>query len=428
MAVSGSVVVVGLGPGHRDLVTSAARRALDEADVVVLRTRRHPACDDYPSAIACDDIYDSAADLDAAYNLIVDRVVSLALSGQRVAYAVPGSVAVAESTVRRLRDHPGVDTRTVDGVSFVELAWSRLGIDPFEHGVRLVDAHRFAEQAAGATGPLLVGQCDSVSVLSDIKLSADGGPDVTFLQRLGLPEEAIVTVPWSELDRSVTVDHLTSLFVPGRGPDLGASIVRLDELVRRLRADCPWDRRQTHTSLVTHLVEETYELVDAIDEFDPDDAASIEALAEELGDVAFQVVFHAVLASEQGLFDLASVLEDTHDKLVSRHPHVFAADPSGGSAGQADADLVASWERRKLDEKGRTSIVDGIATNLPALALAAKAVRKARTADVRLPAPNPEVAVLWSAVEAAVAAGADPEHQLRSAARDALDAIRASGA
>src|SRR5204863_5350897 len=138
----------------------------------------------------------------------------------------------------------------VPALSFLDLAWTRLGVDPVASGARIVDGHRFAVEAAGVAGPLLVAQCDTVAVLSDVKLALDlDGPPVVVLQRLGAPDEAIFTVERSELDRAVRPDHLTSLWLPDAAPSVASEVARFDELVHILRERCPWDREQTHHSL-----------------------------------------------------------------------------------------------------------------------------------------------------------------------------------
>ena len=122
---------------------------------------------------------------------------------------------------------------------------------------------------------------------------------------------------------------------------------------------CPWDRSQSHGSLARHLLEETYEALDAIEAVaatEPDVAPeAMDHLAEELGDLLFQVCFHAVLAAEEGRFTLADVARGVHDKLVARHPHVF-----GDVVADTPEDVAAAWEARKLHEKGRSSVTEGI--------------------------------------------------------------------
>src|SRR5690606_34197944 len=119
-----------------------------------------------------------------------------------------------------------VDLEVHAGMSFIDLAWVRLGVDPFEDGVRPVDAHRFAIAAAGERGPLLVAHCHNQRVLSDVKLSVDDPPTepVVVLQRLGLPDELVTTVAWEDLDRTVEADHLTSVFVPTLATPVAADV------------------------------------------------------------------------------------------------------------------------------------------------------------------------------------------------------------
>src|SRR5213079_217596 len=123
----------------------------------------------------------------------------------------PGSPLVGERSVELLMTDGRVDVELVAGLSFLDLAWARLRVDPLAAGARLVDGQRFAVQAAGAAGPLLVGQCDSLDVLSAIKLAVEDPPrePVVVLQRLGLPDESVTEVAWADLDRTVRPDHLT---------------------------------------------------------------------------------------------------------------------------------------------------------------------------------------------------------------------------
>ena len=145
------------------------------------------------------------------------------------------------------------------------------------------------------------------------------------MQALGTPDEQIVTTTWAELDRSVEADHLTSLWIPHLAAPVGAEYVRFHQLARTLREQCPWDIEQTHQSLVPYLLEETYEVVDAMQALDPDDPTTDDHLIEELGDLLYQIEFHATIAEQEGRFTIADVAAGVHDKLVRRHPHVFGA-------------------------------------------------------------------------------------------------------
>ena len=399
--------VVGLGPAGPELITAGTLAILADAEQVFLRTGRHPAAVAVERARTFDHHYESAETFDDVYRTIVDDLVAAATTGGPVVYAVPGSPTVAERTVVLLAAHPSVTSGEVTvvvhpSVSFLDVAFARLGVDPVAAGVRLVDAGQFALDAAGERGPLLVAQCWSRQVLSDVKLSVESAPDVlvTVLHHLGLPDELMEEVPWQDLDRSFEPDHLTSLWIPHLAAPVATELVALGELVRTLRERCPWDQRQTHGSLSRHLLEESYEVLEAIDELDAVDAgigtaigedsdresAAVAHLEEELGDLLFQVYFHATLAAEEGRFTLADVARGVHDKLVARHPHVF-----GDVSAETADDVAANWEAIKKAEKGRSSVTEGIPASLPALALAAKLQRKATAIGMVLPTLSAEI-------------------------------------
>jgi tetrapyrrole methylase family protein/MazG family protein len=434
------LTVVGLGPGGADLVLPAARRALVEATRVVARTERHPAVDDLRAEgvtiESFDHLYEREPDLDHVYTSIVDALLA---AEPGTVYAVPGSPVVAERTVMMLHDQLGADLRIVPGVSFADLAWAHLGVDPLG-GARVVDARSFAIDAAGASGRLLIAQCDSPLVLSDVKLGLlDVLPaehPVTVLQRLGLADEHVERIPLEDLDRGgFRPDHLTSVYVDTGDAAVAAEFARLWQITLRLRGPggCPWDAKQTHHSLARHLLEESYEVIEAIerlpagapndDEDVPDGA--YDALCDELGDLLFQSMIHSALAAEAGAFTIADVAQGIHDKLIRRHPHVF------GDLSLATADdVVRSWEQIKRGEQGdhTSSLVAGIATTLPALLLLPKLYRKAVTvgldpgADARAALDQAVAAGDVGEIVAAAAALAwahdvDPEAAAKAAAQ-----------
>jgi tetrapyrrole methylase family protein/MazG family protein len=420
---------VGLGPAGSDLLTAGTLARIEAIPHRYLRTARHPAAEAVPDAGSFDHLYDAHDSFDSVYAAIVEALVVAAGAPGEVLYGVPGSPVVAERTVELLVADDRVEVELLPALSFLDLAWARLGVDPVALGARLVDGRRFATEAAGERGPLLVGQCDQRHVLSDIKLTLDDGPDVVVLQRLGLRDEQVRTVAWDDIDRAVEPDHLTSLWIPTLAEPVANEVERFHELVRTLRAECPWDREQTHASLTRHLLEETYEVLEAIDHVDVDAGVGFDALEEELGDLLFQVVFHSVLAAEEGQFTLADVARGIHDKLHARHPHVFEP----GAATTDVQQLTVDWERRKVEEKGRASVMDGIPVALPALAYAAKVQKKAESQGVpwrtllgEQDGRDSDLALrLLELVDDARAAGADPETELRAAAqrlREAFDA------
>ncbi|MCA1691155.1 MAG: MazG family protein [Actinobacteria bacterium] len=413
-----AIVVVGLGPAGPDLLSGAVRSAIDRVERRFVRTSRHPSAAAVPSATTFDALYDKAGSLEEVYAGIVEALAEAAAEESPVLYAVPGSPMVAERTVELLLANPRLEVEVLAGMSFLDLAWARLEVDPVAAGVRLVDGHRFAVEAAGERGPLLVAQCDSTAVLSDVKLAVEGEPpaEVTVLHHLGLPDERVRTVAWADLDREGDVDHLTTLYIPELAAPVAGEVARFAELVRTLRQRCPWDREQTHQSLTRHLLEETYEVLDAVSELDAGGAGSgYPHLEEELGDLLFQVVFHATLAAEAGEFTLADVARGVHDKLVGRHPHVFG-DVQADTAGQ----VMRNWEHLKQAEKGAASLMDGLPGHFPSLLYAHKVQRKAASVGLEpvsagAGAPGSAIGdLLFQVVSQAREAGVDPEAALRA--------------
>ncbi len=324
-----------------------------------LRTSVHPSAHLVHDAVTFDDLYEQADTFDDVYAEIADRLVAAAAEFGEVIYVVPGSPLVLERSVRTLRNDPRIECVLLPAMSFLDLVWARLAIDPVETGVRLVDGHEFATAAAGVTGAVLVAHTHANWVLSQIKLSIDdpvGGLDqtpVVLLRALGTSDETIVHTTWSEMDRAIEADHLTCLYIPSLAASVADGYVRFHQLTRTLRERCPWDIEQTHQSLLPYLIEETYEVVDAIEQLDADQALTDEALIEELGDLLYQIEFHATIAEQQGRFTIADVTRGVHDKLVRRHPHVF-----GDADGQlvdvsGTSEVLSNWEAIKRDEKQR---------------------------------------------------------------------------
>jgi uncharacterized protein YabN with tetrapyrrole methylase and pyrophosphatase domain len=192
----------------------------------------------------------------------------------------------------------------------------------------------------------------------------------------------------------------------GANRDLAAALTRLDEITRRLRRDCPWDRDQDERSIVPHTVEEAYELADAA--HSGDDLK----LVDELGDVLFQVYFLALLLEERGQGNLVQVADHVREKLIRRHPHVF------GSVGADTAEEVRrNWDQIKRDDESGGAIFGDIPENLPSTLYAKKVLKRAENAGFVLDSDSEDPGErLLAAVRAAVDAGVDPELALRRAA------------
>jgi tetrapyrrole methylase family protein / MazG family protein len=448
------VRVVGLGPGTLDHVTRGTFSLLTEAPVARLRTREHPSAAAFLDVPSYDVFYERALSFEDLYQSIADDLVSLAAraaSGE-VVYAVPGSPIVAERTVELLLGRDDVTVILEPAVSVIDLACAALGRDPMAGGLRVVDALESINDFRGP-GPLLILQTYSPEILASVSDRLPPTGYVTVLHHLGLEDEVITSLRANELASFESADHLTSLWVE-EFRDAGVAMADLVDLVRRLRAECPWDQEQTHASLTKHLLEEAYETVDALEAFvamearGEDDDALIAHVEEELGDLLVQVVLHAELGDEEGNFNFASIADALRDKLIHRHPHVF------GDLTASSADEVAGrWEVLKRQEKGRESVVDGVVWQMPALTLYAKLLRKAAMVDVALSSEesslaealkalrtlsrnsaldatvaNDESARAWgdavsSLAAAASLAGVDLEGALRARARELHDEI-----
>ena len=209
---------------------------------------------------------------------------------------------------------------------------------------------------------------------------------------------------------------------------------KLDELIAvlaRLRAPggCAWDREQTHESLVPYLIEETHELVEAIETRGRDPLTRRDEVIEELGDVLYQVIFHSDLAAEAGEFTIEDVAAHMTAKMIGRHPHVF-----GDAIAATSDEVVALWDLRKAEEKPhRTSVLDGIPQGMPSLALADKLIGRARkvgivVADTATAEPLDSEehlgALLLAIVSSAKAGGLDAERALRATLRGLQEEIR----
>jgi tetrapyrrole methylase family protein/MazG family protein len=358
-----TIHVVGLGPAGARLLTSETSQLLASGLPVILRTRHHPAVPELdPRARwqSCDDLYEREPSFDDTYAAAVERVLEAAVRGD-VVYAVPGSPSVAEATVALLRERAAVvgqSVRVYPALSFVDLAVNVLGIDA--GNLQVCDA---AELRIDSWRPALVAQVFNRDAAGALKLQLlevyPASHEVVLLHALGSPGERIQRVALERLDQR-PFGHLDSIYVPPLDPL--ADLRRFDglhEIIRRLHAPggCPWDREQTHSSLRPHLLEETYETLEAIDSGDPG------RLSEELGDLLLQVLMHAAVAEREGTFALADVTDHIGRKLIRRHPHVFGAERA-----ESAEQVHRNWEALKKAEQPERSALEGVPASMPALA------------------------------------------------------------
>lgn len=395
----GELIIVGLGPGALGLLTMETWDMLTTADKLLLRTAKHPTVTELNARgvrfTSYDYVYDEQQTFEQVYEFIAKDCLRQVQEGQRIVYAVPGSPLVAEKTVtliRSLAAQQQIPVKILPGMSFIEVLYVKLGIDPID-GLTVLDSSDLPALPPELNTALVVTQVYNRQVASDTKLALmEFYPDdyiITAVRKLGLPDEEIKQVPLFELDRLPVIDHLTSVYVPARAVKAERfDLTPIIDVMARLRSPggCIWDIEQTHDSLRRYFVEEVYEVLEAIDLGESD------KLCEELGDVLLQIVFHARVAEECGEFSMQDVIDSVTEKMVRRHPHVFG-DITVRDAG----DVVLNWEQIKKQEKGneRTSVLDGIPQDLPSLMKAYKL--QAKAAKVGFDWDN--IAPVWEKIE-----------------------------
>lgn len=384
----GTVYVVGMGPGPAADVPARNLRMLQGRvprgrAPVLLRTAHHPLVRWLARRgvvwESFDSLYEEADDFDRLYAEIADRVLERASRGGAVVYGVPGHPLVGERTVTLLLEQARagrVRVRVLGAPSFLEAVFTALGVDPLGDGFEAVDGRPPAGWTPRGDKPLLVSQLWHPLLLSDLKLRLlDVYPPEhrVALVKGGDRGEVVSWIPLVELDRGPHAGPAVSLWVPplpppARPASLAQKVVRAVEVVARLRGQggCPWDREQTHLTLRPYVIEEAYEVAEAIRQGDK--------LAEELGDLLLQVLLHAQIAREEGAFDLGTVCDILVEKLVRRHPHVFACASAG-----TPQEVLRRWNEIKKEERGEeASALDGVPRALPALQRAWRVQGRAR--------------------------------------------------
>jgi len=430
MALQAAITIAGLGPGAPGDITLTVWEALRSSPCTFLRTGKHPAVSRLVkegikfSTFDC--FYEQSSSFEEVYAQIAEAVMAAACPGP-VLYAVPGHPLVAEESVRLIIEaakREGISVDLLPAVSFLDAVFSALRLDP-GMGLQVIDGLRLDTAKLETAKPAIIMQVYSRLVAADVKVSLlelyPPGHRVTVVRGAGIPgEERIEVIPLFELDRLEWVDHLTSLYIPesgirlpGAGNQEGETYRRapgirrrqknrsgagdrqpgrqlpatgscfpldpLVELLAKLRGEggCPWDREQDHLSLRPYLLEETYEVLEALNKED------MYKLCEELGDLLLQIVFHAQIAAESRHFDINDVIKGITEKITRRHPHVF------GSVTVRDSDEVAlNWKKIKAEERGDSkpaSLLDGVPMSLPALIRAAKIQQKAAEAGFDWP-------------------------------------------
>ncbi|MDA8096066.1 MAG: nucleoside triphosphate pyrophosphohydrolase [Clostridia bacterium] len=365
------ITIVGLGPGAVEALPVGVVDALGQSGTKnILRTERHPVVpwlrEQGIEFVCCDHYYEQGRDFAEVYREIADLVLEVS-RWSPVVYAAPGHPLVAEEATRLiLEGGPGKNRkiRIIPAMSFLDAMFATLRLDPAA-GINIIDALQLDKQSPVRRIGNILMQVHGPLTAGDAKISlmehyVDDQP-VTVVRAAGVPgEERIAEVALYELDRLDWIDHLTSVYIPPAVDERPTySLDPLAHIMAELRSEhgCPWDREQDHASLKKYLIEESYEVVEAVESLD------MYSIREELGDLLLQIVFHAQIAREEGHFDLNDVIRGICEKMIHRHPHVF-----GSTRVKDAAEVLVNWERLKRDEKesGR-SCLEGIPRSLPAL-------------------------------------------------------------
>lgn len=373
-----TITVVTLGTGDAGTLTLGGLEALKAARKTVLRTARHPLAEylrnEGVAFDTLDALYDECEDFDAFSEAAAKRVMALA-DKTPVCYAV--SDAAFDYTVFALtRLAGGEHVRVLAGVSHASRCLAL--VKPQSADARVYAASEFLSARVSPAEPLLLLELHSRECAGECKLK---------LSAL-MPEEQAVTfiagdeasgalkakqIPLFELDRQKEYDHLTAAYIPD-APMEARTRFDMDDLIAvmtRLRAPdgCPWDKEQTHESLLTNLLEESYEYIQAVRDGDT------EHMYDELGDVLLQVAFHAEIARQHGDFDFLDITSAICRKMIERHPHIF-----GSVKADTAAQVLDNWEAIKRSQRGiktTSQAMRDVSTGLSPLMRAGKVQHKA---------------------------------------------------
>lgn len=355
----GKIYVVGLGPGNINSLTLGAVQRIMSGDRNFLRTENHPTIEYFKEKDiqykTYDYLYDREDSFDMVYKNIVNELIIESSKGEDINYFIPGNPMVAEKTVEMLLEKESLDIEIVSGMSFIEPMIELVGRDPI-NGLKIVDGTIFNALMVDINCDIIITQVYNYRILSEIKiiLAEIYGDEyeIYLIHGAGIEEkEKKYLIPIYELDRKPDVDVLTSIYIP-KMEKINKKVFDLNDilgimLLLRSEDGCPWDMEQTHESIRDSVIEEAYEVVDAIDRKDMD------GLVEELGDLLLQVIFHSQIGFEEGEFSLYDVTSALGNKLIYRHPHVFSEIKV-----EKPGEVVYNWDMLKYEKRDIFSFTD----------------------------------------------------------------------
>jgi tetrapyrrole methylase family protein/MazG family protein len=346
--------ILGLGAGDINQMPIGIYKELKQAKHLYLRTKEHPVISELEKEgiryESFDDIYLKHDGFKDVYEEMVLLLEEKLKEEGKIHYAVPGHPIVAERTVQLLIERAEKGNYKINimgGQSFIDPLLARLRVDPVE-GLLFLDATSLSSSTLQPQCQTILTQVYDSLIASDVKLTLmEVFPDdylITVATAVGMEKEEILEIPLYQLDRVTSLSNLTAVYIPSTNEEkiINRQYYRAREIFRQLRGPdgCPWDKEQTHQSLKKYLLEEANEVLEAIDEDDP------EHLTEELGDVLLQVFLHAQIAEDDGFFTMEDVLASLNEKMIRRHPHVF-----GDSKIDDPEELIKQWQEIKKEER-----------------------------------------------------------------------------
>ncbi|MFT8320028.1 MAG: nucleoside triphosphate pyrophosphohydrolase [Bacillus sp. (in: firmicutes)] len=387
------IEIIGLGAGDiNQLPLGVYKTLMNNEKTVYMRTMDHPVVEALQAEGAdfqfLDAIYEKHDQFDSVYKEIAALLLEEA-GKEEIIYAVPGHPLVAEKTVQLLieKSKEGVvDLVFSGGQSFLDSIFQAVKIDPIE-GFQLLDGTSLDSNEIQIRQHLIIGQVYDTFSASEVKLTLmeklPYNYPVTIVTAAGSKDEWIKEIELHELDREVNINNLTSVYVPPVRDQaiLNKEFTNLRQIIATLRSPegCPWDKKQTHATLRKYLVEECFELIEAINEDD------IDHIMEELGDVLLQVMLHSQIGEDEGFFTINDIIEGVSSKMIRRHPHVF-----GEETADTVDDVMDHWQKAKSLEKDQkqASILDGINNAAPNLLRAYEMQKKAAEVGFDWPEVN----------------------------------------
>lgn len=376
------IIIVGLGPGDPKYLTKAAETALLKHQFVYLRTDQNPIVTHLDKLgityESYDRYYEKFESFESVYENIVMDLIKKAKQYETIVYAVPGNPIVEESTVELLVEKSKIEDVSLDfiyGPSFIDLVMTRLKIFSTDK-LEVLNGLILETKDITIDSEIIISQVYNRMIASDVKLKLlEFYPEdysIKIIKKAGVEgQEEIIEVALSTLDRLDIFDHLTTVYIPKMKDITNYYFDDLVKIMKTLRSEegCPWDRKQTHDSLLPYLIEEAYEVVEAVEEQD------VDLLEEELGDLLLQIIFHSEIALEEGYFNINNVIDRIVKKLINRHPHVFEDQKD-----YSPEEVKKNWEAIKRAEKDGESVTASlkrIPNALPSLIQAYKVQNKA---------------------------------------------------